>query len=234
MQIAETIKRFLRWSKLMPVITAINNFRCLLIKKWALLLKKNPLEAVYDDAFFSVARHEAVLKDTPRILAEIVQGLFHPASVVDFGCGCAIYLRELSKLGVEVFGVDGSPAALRNLSIDKSKFLLQDLTQRFSLPRRYDVALCFEVAEHIPTNTSATLVDNITAGSDTVVFTGAHKGQGGHDHVNEQEPQFWIDLFAKKGFVLLKDETEKARRALTERGAIFWLAENVLIFKKAV
>ena len=193
---------------------------------------KNPLEYIYTDSFFSIARHESVLQNTPQILAEAVFHFYRPKKVVDFGCGCGIYLREFERLGAEVFGVDGSPAAQRNLAIDQKKFRLADLTKSVSLPEHYDCAICFEVAEHIPTRASETLVDNVTRGSDLVVFSSAHKGQGGHDHINEQDPQFWVTLFQKKGFEFLAEDTKKMRKALGDAGAIFWLVDNIAVFRR--
>ena len=151
---------------------------------------------------------------------------------MDFGCGTGLYLREFENLGLEVLGIDGSPAASRNLAIDKKKFLLQDLGQRFDLLRRYDCAICFEVAEHLPREAAEILVDNIIKASDLAVFSAAHRGQGGHDHINEQDAEFWINLFTKKGFQFLEVQTSQIRKVLTDHGAIFWLKDNILIFRK--
>ncbi len=216
----------------MPIANKVNNFRFLVLKKYCALFNKNPLEAVYNDNFFDVQHHENVLGDTPKALAGIVKNFYNPRSVVDFGCGIGIYLRELEKLGMDVFGIDGSPAASRNLVIDKGRFLTQDCTKEFTLPRRYDGAICFEVAEHIPTEKSRILVGNITRASDLVFFTAAPKGQGGHDHINEQEPKFWLDLFSEKGYEFLEEDTRIIKKELFDKKAIFWLAENFLVFSK--
>ena len=231
-QISTAFKKFLRVTGLMPAATALNNFRCYLVKQYCLMTGRNPLEYIYSDAFFSIPRHESVLQDTPAVLAKTVRAFYHPKTVIDFGCGCGIYLREFERGGAEVFGIDGSPAAQRNLAIDQSKFMLADLTKPVFMPKRYDCALCVEVAEHIPTDTSQTLVDNVTRGSDLIVFSSAHKGQGGHDHVNEQDPKFWRDIFAQKGFEYLASDTKRFRDALSKAGAIFWLVENIAIFKR--
>lgn len=216
----------------MPAVTAVNNFRCFLIKRWCLCTGRNPLEYIYTDSFFSIARHESVLEHTPKIVAETVYTFYRPKKVIDFGCGCGIYLREFERLGAEVFGIDGSPAAERNLAISPKRFLLADLTKSVSLPEHYDCAICFEVAEHIPTGASETLVDNVTRGSDLVVFSSAHKGQGGHDHINEQNPEFWAALFQRKDFEFLAGDTKRIRTALKDAGAIFWLVDNIAVFKR--
>ena len=76
------------------------------------------------------------------------------------------------------------------------------------------------------------LVKNIVQASDLIFFTAAPKGQGGHDHINEQEPEFWINLFSDQGYGFLREDTNLIREKLFAKKAIFWLAENFLIFKK--
>ena len=193
---------------------------------------KNSLELIYNDTFFNIADQERILLNSAIIFAETISKFYYPKSIVDIGCGIGLYLRELNKLGIEIFGVDGSPAALRNLVIDKSKFLIQDATESFSLPQKYDCAICFEVAEHIPTIKSSILVDNITKTSDLVFFAAASKGQGGHDHINEQDAEFWITMFNERGYCFLEEDTKKIKKILSDHSVIFWLADNILIFKK--
>lgn len=226
------LKRALRRLGLMPLVTNLNNLYCLLIKKYCFLTGKNHLEHIYNDNFFNLPYNEQILGNTPKILAETVSNFYRPKSIVDFGCGCGLYLKEFEDLGSDILGIDGSPAASRNLIIYTGRFLLQDLTQRFDLSKRYDCAICFEVAEHIPTEASEILVDNITRASNLVIFSAAHKGQGGHNHINEQDPEFWVNLFIKRDFKFLEDHTQKIRKILTDQNAIFWLKENILIFRR--
>jgi 2-polyprenyl-3-methyl-5-hydroxy-6-metoxy-1,4-benzoquinol methylase len=236
MSIIQFFKRYIitiaRRLGVMPIINSISNIRFIIVKKYCTLIKKNSIEYIYNDNFFKLSSREYILKNSPRIMAEVIKDFFSPASVVDIGCGSGLYLKELSKLNTEIFGIDGSAAALRNLVIDKDKFLIQDVTNIFSLPRRYDCAICFEVGEHIPMAKSDILVDNITRASNLIVFAAAQKGQGGRDHINEQSPQFWVDIFKQKGYSLLAEETRKIRKILSDRKAAFWLTENILVFKK--
>jgi len=225
--------KMIRKLGLMSLINSINNFRFFLVKKYCILIKRNPLEYVYNDAFFNISDQEYALGNSPKIFAQIIKTYYNPKSVVDIGCAGGLYLRELERLGIKIFGIDGSPAASRNLVIDKSKFLLQDATVNFSLPERFDCAICFEVAEHISTDKSDVLVDNITKTSDLVFFAGSQKGQGGHDHINEQDAQFWIDKFYAKGYYLLVEDTKNIKKILCDHKVVFWLADNILIFKKA-
>jgi hypothetical protein len=89
------------------------------------------------------------------------------------------------------------------LHIDPADFTPADLTRRLTLDRRYDLATCLEVAEHLPTERSSGLVEDLTAAAPVVLFSAAIPGQGGTDHINEQWPFFWRDLFARRGYVRL-------------------------------
>ena len=87
-----------------------------------------------------------------------------------------------------------------------------DVTKTIPLEQKYDCAISIEVAEHIPTQFSEKLVENLTNATDNVIiFTAAKPGQGGTGHINCQPKKFWLDLFAKKGFYLHND-TEKFKK----------------------
>jgi hypothetical protein len=62
-----------------------------------------------------------------------------------------------------------------------------------------DVALSFEVAEHIDPEYASMLVANLTRRLPTrVIMTAAPPGQGGIAHVNCQPKQYWIDLLKEQ------------------------------------
>jgi hypothetical protein len=74
---------------------------------------------------------------------------------------------------------------------------------------------------------SDTLVANLTRHSDKVLFSAATPGQGGENHINEQTPEFWRLLFAKRGyrpFDLIRPAI-KGNRAVES-----WYRRNVLLY----
>jgi len=126
-----------------------------------------------------------------------------PTSVVDVGCGTGVFLDEFEKRGVNtILGLDG-PAAKEVFKPDRSSFLTVDLASPVRLNRRFDLALCLEVAEHLPADSADCLVETLTDLAPVVLFSAAHPSQGGQGHVNEQWPAYWYRRFARHGYVAL-------------------------------
>jgi SAM-dependent methyltransferase len=124
-----------------------------------------------------------------------------PESLLDVGCGTGTWLRAAIDLGVStVFGVDGVVVALEDLHVAKTKIEYLNLSRPFNLGRRFDVALCLEVAEHLPESSSDSLISSIIIHSDLILFSAACPGQPGQHHVNCQWPIFWQSIFNKHGF----------------------------------
>jgi hypothetical protein len=76
-----------------------------------------------------------------------------------------------------------------------------DLRDAWSLGRRFHVALCLEVAEHLEESDGERLISALTAHADTIVFSAAAPGQPGQHHVNCQWPEYWQRLFDERGYV---------------------------------
>ena len=134
-------------------------------------------------------------------LLPIIYASLEPAGVLDVGCGRGIWLDAWIRLGVaDVLGLDGSYVDPARLAIPADSFRSVDVALPFDLGRRWSLAQCLEVGEHIPTDRSATLVKNLTTHSDHILFSAAEPGQGGHNHINEQPLEFWRELFSRHGY----------------------------------
>jgi SAM-dependent methyltransferase len=148
----------------------------------------------YDSAFYDA------IAPGCRSSAEVVVPLIlevHPAaSVVDVGCGQGWWGAEFAKHGCEVIGIDGGYVPDRQIG----DFVERDLTA--SLPRInwYDLAVCLEVAEHLPESRAAGFVEDLCSLAPVVVFSAAVPHQTGAGHVNCQWPSWWAALFAEQGY----------------------------------
>jgi hypothetical protein len=153
-----------------------------------------------------------------------------PRSLVDVGCGTGVWLRAAMENGIEdLCGVDGVVASPEHLVIRESLITKRDLTDPLDVGRRFDVAICLEVAEHLDARHAPTLVDSLVNLADTVVFSAACPGQRGQHHVNCQWPGYWQALFNRHGFWC--DDTIRWRIWLID--AIEpWYRQNIFIARR--
>jgi SAM-dependent methyltransferase len=221
---------FLRRSRLMGFANFVFNLRNIIIKAVARLTGKSDIDIVYNKDFF--LENITLTEDSARKSVEIIMDYFKPKRVIDFGCGPGIFLREFEKRGVKILGIDGSKHARDNAVIDKDKILLMDLRKDIEIKEKFDLTICFEVAEHLDNKYSKNLVKNVTKNSDIILFTAAKKGQGGTDHVNEQKPEFWVRLFRERNFYLDESITSELKNKMFKTKIIWWIPENLMIFKR--
>ena len=148
-------------------------------------------------------------------------------AIVDFGCGrgdwlrAALQLNARKVLGLDTFAVQGF--------VPDVPVQYLNLAEPVVLPERYEVAMCLEVAEHLPQAAAAHVVASLVKAAPVVLFSSAIPGQGGIHHINEQPPQYWFDLFAQHGYhccdfrdVIWTDEAIEP-----------WYRMNVMVYAQA-
>lgn len=162
-----------------------------------------------------------------RVVVPLVVDLLHPTSVVDVGCGVGSWLAEFKRLGVpDVLGIDG-PAAADLSALEDGELLTHDLSTPIILDRRFDLAVCLEVAEHLPDAAAPAFVAQLVALAPVVLFSAAVPHQGGTGHVNEQWPEYWAEHFARHERV----PVDWLRPQLWANPDVdFWYAQNLLLF----
>jgi SAM-dependent methyltransferase len=144
-------------------------------------------------------RHRS-LSSARRVVPILIEHL-KPDSVIDVGCGVGTWLSVFSDLGIAtVLGLDGDYVDRSTLLIDQDRFVATDLRNAFATAQRFDLAICLEVAEHLPQASGAGLVDRLVGSAPDVLFSAAIPGQGGTEHVNEQWQDYWRALFARSGY----------------------------------
>ena len=157
---------------------------------------------MYDREFFSDV--DAGSLPSARVVVPMVVELVHPRSVIDVGCARGAWLRAFEESGVDdVLGVDGDYVDCDALWIDREKFVACDLPSPLGVRRVFDLALCLEVAEHLSARKGKDLIRMLCSLAPAVLFSAAVPGQGGTNHVNEQWPGYWSNLFSRQGFVRL-------------------------------
>jgi SAM-dependent methyltransferase len=128
-----------------------------------------------------------------RVVVPILCDLVSPTSVLDVGCGTGAWLAafgDIRSLGIDV----QDPTVVQGQHYEQ-----HDLTRSFDYGR-FDLAICVEVAEHLPASAAGTLVDSLVNAAPVVAFSAAVPGQGGFGHVNLQWPDYWAALFGARGY----------------------------------
>jgi SAM-dependent methyltransferase len=180
----------------------------------------------YDRSFFD--EETASSAPSARAIVELLCELIHPTSVVDVGCGTGAFLRTFRDRGVaDLVGVEGPWVADAPLLVDRSSIVLADLTHPVELGRRFDLAVCLEVAEHLDAPFADGLVDLLVRLAPVVAFSAAPPLQTGTHHVNLRWPEYWARKFRGHGYV----PVDALRARLAERPGVFqFYVQNILLY----
>ena len=183
-------------------------------------------ERVYDREFYDVM--DAAGDASARQIVPEVNRLICPKSVINVGCGTGTWLSVFKENGIErVKGIDGDFVQEDQLQIPLAEFERVNLAKPFLLSGKFDLAICLEVAEHLPRNMASDLVREITKISQVVLFSAAVPGQGGKFHVNEQWHCFWHDRFMQREFH--KFDFLRPMFASNEKVA-WWYRQNMFLY----
>ena len=145
--------------------------------------------------------------------------------IIDVGCGPGIYVKALREAGVEADGVDLDPLC----PYDIMDVFSEDFLNKYR--NKYDIAMCIEVAEHLPESRASDLVRVLTLIAPTVLFSAAVPGQGGHGHINCQPKEYWINKFAELNYVVDEDSTRKLINFIISGPHMGWFRNNAVVFK---
>jgi len=158
--------------------------------------------ATYDATFFDYVNSGAI-QSAERLLPFLLSKL-EIGCVLDVGCGQGAWLSVWKELGVkDTIGIDGNYVDREHLLIPEASFVSHNLAIEFDLGRRFDLVQSLEVAEHLPVQSATIFVGSLVKHGELVLFSAAPKGQGGDNHINEQDYDYWRTLFAKHDYVAI-------------------------------
>lgn len=129
-------------------------------------------------------------------------GLRDSDSVLDVGCGEGWWALEFSqRTGCTALGIDSSPnGGSAFTATDHARYVAVDLDDGRFDEGRFDLAVCLEVAEHLPPAAETDLVASLVQAAPVVLFSAAVPGQPGAGHVNCQWQEYWAQLFYQQGY----------------------------------
>ena len=162
-------------------------------------------------------------------MARLLHGAVGPIrSVVDVGCGVGVFLNAFAEAGAErIQGYDAEWVDTARLRIPREAFRAVDLSLPLEDAGRYDLAICLEVAEHLPQGRADSLVRDLTRLAPLVLFSAAIPGQGGDGHIHERWPSYWRGLFESQGFIA----HDPIRTAFWDDARMpYWYRQNTLLY----
>jgi SAM-dependent methyltransferase len=182
--------------------------------------------STYDDRFFRMFGDEP--DESSGQVLRTAFAFLKPDSVVDIGCGTGKWIAMALMLGArEGFGVDGGYVPREQRLIPPDRFIEHDLENfPLALGRKFDMAICLEVAEHLSRRRSASFVAELCGLSNLILFSAAPPFQEGTHHVNEQWLEYWGILFRREQFV----PVDVIRDQIWLNGDVQWYYRQNTIF----
>lgn len=166
----------------------------------------------------------------PSKILPFVFDIFRPRSVLDVGCGTGTWLHVARHLGCsEIFVVEVHHLDVEKIILEKDRMIFKDPNFPFNLNRKFDLIFCIEVAEHLCPESVESLVDSLCLHSDIILFSAAIPYQGGQNHLNEQWPDWWQDLFEKRGFLAYDIIRPKF---WNDKDVFYWYKQNLIIYSR--
>lgn len=148
-------------------------------------------------------------------------------SMLDIGCGFGHAMKWFSDFLVGARGIEGWDEAVEK-NLMRGLVIKHDFTTGpVVLDREYDLAWSAEFLEHVEEK----FIPNYMAAFQRckrAVITHGEPGQHGHHHVNCQPDNYWVDVFAKWGF--LHDTVETAVLRSTDRWRAGWGRRTLMLF----
>jgi len=163
-----------------------------------------------------------------RIVPAVIGVVGDVRSVVDLGGGTGAWCRAFLDAGVPtVRCVDDPGMDRRDLRIPESSFIPHDLSKSLPPPIPCDLAMSLEVAEHLPRERSAQVVEFLVSCAPVVLFGASRPGQPGFGHINEQPARFWREQFARVGY----EELDLLRPRIADDATLpYWYRQNAMFY----
>lgn len=182
---------------------------------------------MYSKRYFdTIEKAERVQAET---LAEVLVEIYQPTSVADVGCATGLYLWPFHINGIETIGFDSADYAVENKAVPTVQ--QADITN-YLVTKKYDLAICLEVLEHIENELCDNVLDNIVKMTSLVIFSAAQPGQKGTGHINCQTKEYWEQAFKMRGFEKVGLAERMILAHVTKQDHAEWFKNNLQVFRK--
>ncbi|MFB6199893.1 MAG: class I SAM-dependent methyltransferase [Candidatus Nanohaloarchaea archaeon] len=224
--IVSLIRKIFNYFIIFPYRRWREHLKFLLWEKAGLL----SLEMLYPQDYFESMTGDEQMEEANQFSA-IFDELYHPESIIDFGCGTGRFLKYYYDRDREILGLEKALTAFEEAVVPRDNLKEHDLRKPYRAEKNFDLGICIEVIEHLPESSEEALLDTLTTNVDVLVLTAATPGQGGKHHVNEKPHEYWIKKVEKRGFSFMSEKTEKVKQQLDVENMTY-LEENLMVFEK--
>lgn len=191
------------------------------------------LENQYKKSFF---KNRSRLNWRAPIICGAIKNILEPERLIDVGCATGDLVAEFLVMGIDAYGIEGSNNCREYLECPGERIFHLDLRVPIvEKSDRYDLSICFEVAEHIEPDYADIFVDNLALLSDRILISAAPPGQDGRCHWNCQPAEYWADKFMQRGYYfrqLFVTALRSEWSAWKMKPGIKAYYENLLYFEK--
>jgi SAM-dependent methyltransferase len=174
------------------------------------------------------------IADAPGVI-KVVEEVFPEAQTfLDVGAGSGGFAAEVKRTGRQITACEYNKIGRwfsRLQGVDSHPFDLNASPAAPAVTGRFDLAYSFEVGEHLPPELGERMVAFIAEHARQVVFTAAIPGQGGMGHINEQPPEYWVELFTAAGMDFDEALTARIRQRFDEEKLAPWFAKNAIVLR---
>lgn len=141
-------------------------------------------------------------------------------TVLDVGCGVGFAQKFFHGVGCTTYGIDCQQVLQHHLlGLESGLVEPYDLVEGAwqSPVGQFDLVWCCEVAEHIAPECVQNVIDTLANNTKRVLaLCAAPSGAGGHNHVNCQDPPYWIEKLEAAGLEFQPYLTACARNLCPE------------------
>jgi SAM-dependent methyltransferase len=188
-------------------------------------------DEIYDDEYFKFV--DRTTKQSADVIANTIMERFHPASVLDVGCGTGVILESFRSRGVRVRGLEYAEAALaycRDRQLDVVKFDIASESKTGI--EQVDLVVSMEVGQQLRESDADCYVDLLCQAASVVIFSSESPGWGDKYPRNEQPHQYWIEKFGQRGYSFDKPTSLHWRNEWKRLDTAPWFSRNVMIFQR--
>jgi SAM-dependent methyltransferase len=185
------------------------------------------LGVAYDAGLFGLMAERATA--AAEAIVPLVLEHVQPGSVVDYGGGTGEWAAAFRRHGAgAVLVVDGPWVERERLAVGPGELVVHDVREPFAAGREFDLAVCLEVAGHVPPDREGVFADSLAALAPVLLFSAPvpHQPGVGGGALNNRWPAHWAGVFAERDMAWVDC---LRLRVWDDPRVTWWYAQNIAL-----